>query len=260
MLDQELVGELKNHIPLELAEDIVKQFMSIKGDVATITLGRSAPGKFVETIVQILQYISEGHYSEIFKTGEVDNFLKNAESRQLKLPLDLKINVTRVARCMYSLRNKRGIIHKGTLDPNIYDLRYLYSSAQWTLSEIIRNLLSTEIDIANQLVEFIQIPAPTLVEDFGGKRLVLITGTAAEELLTLLLFYYPNSVLSSQLHKDMDRFAKQTVTNTVTSLYNQKLIEGNTNTGYKLTILGHHRAIDIAKKITISLRSGGPMS
>jgi hypothetical protein len=194
MTSLELISELKRHLPAELAEDIVSQFLSIKSDVATITLERSAPGKFVETVVQILQYLSEGSYSKSFKTGEVEDYLKNTESRPVKLQPDLKINVTRIARGMYSLRNKRSIVHKGTVDPNIWDLRYLYFSAQWVLSEIVRYILSTDMNTASQLVEFIQAPVPLLVEDFTNfskRRLVLALGTAAEELLVLLLSYYP---------------------------------------------------------------------
>jgi hypothetical protein len=47
MTPQELIGELKEHLPVELAEDLVNQFMSIRTDVATETLERAAPGKFV---------------------------------------------------------------------------------------------------------------------------------------------------------------------------------------------------------------------
>jgi hypothetical protein len=252
MTHQGLISELQNYLPLELAEDIVNQFLSIRSDVATFTLERSAPGKFVETVVQILQYLSEGSYSKSFKTGEVEDFLKNAESRPIKLLPDLRINVTRIARGMYSLRSKRSIVHKGTVDPNICDLRYLYSSAQWVLSEIIRNLFSTDMNTAGQLVEFIQIPVLLLVEDFSGfskRRLVLASGTAEEEMLTLLLSYYPDPISTSQIYKDMNRRHKSTVANTRTSLYNDKLIEGGPKLGYKLTFIGYRSATEIARKM-----------
>lgn len=254
MTNHELISELQNYLPSELAEDIVKQFLSIRTDVATSTLERSTPGKFVETVVQILQYLSTGTYSQSFKVGEIDDFLKNTDGYPVNFPPDLKINVTRIARGMYSLRSKRSIIHKGTVDPNIYDLRYLYSSAQWILSEIIRNILSVDMDTASQLVEFIQVPVSPLVEDFGdfsNRRLVLASGTAAEELLALLLFYYPNPISTSQLYKDMNRRNKSTVANAIKSLFKKKLIEGNSTLGYKLTLLGHQSATEITKKLAV---------
>lgn len=246
-----LIDELKKSLPRELAADVVNEFMSIRMDVATQTLERAAPGKFVETVVQILQYLSKGTYNKSFKSGEVEDFLKNTEARPINLPPNLKIVVTRVARGMYSLRSKRGIAHKSAIDPNIYDLRYLYTSAQWVLCEIIRHVLSADMNTAGKLVEFIQIPSSPFVEDFGDKRLVLNIGTAKEEVLTLLLHYYPASVLSSQIHKDMDRRASSTVSHAITALYSLRLIEGNKEIGYKLTSLGHQHATELAKKILI---------
>lgn len=251
MTPRELIAELKKHLPAELAEDLVNQFVSIRTDVATATLERAAPGKFVETVVQVLQYLAVGSYSDSFKSGEVEDFLKNTEARALNLPQDLKIVVTRVARGMYSLRSKRGIVHKSAIDPNIYDLRYLYSAAQWVLCEITRHALSTDIDTAGRLVEFIQVPASLLVEDFGDKRLVLKAGTAREELLTLLLHYYPMPVLVSQLHTDMNRRAPSTVSNVIATAYKKRLIEGNKRAGYKLTTLGYQHAIELAEKATM---------
>jgi hypothetical protein len=250
MTPSELIAELRKHLPDELADDLVNQFVSIRTDVATETLERSAPGKFVETVVQILQYLASGSYNKSFKSGEVEDFLKNTEARPLNLPQDLKIVLTRVARGMYSLRSKRGIVHKSAIDPNIYDLRYLYSTAQWVLCEITRQALSTDINTAGRLIEFIQVPASPFVEDFGDKRLVLRAGTAAEELLTLLLHYYPTSVLTSQLHRDMDRLAPSTASNAITAAYRKRLIDGNKKTGYKLTTLGYKRAIALVKKTT----------
>jgi hypothetical protein len=248
MTPSELIAELKKHLPDKLAADLVNQFMSIRMDVATQTLERAAPGKFVETVVQVLQYMYSRSYTESFKSGEVEDFLKNTEARPINLPPDLKIVATRVARGMYSLRSKRGIIHKGTIDPNIYDLRYLYSAAQWVLCEITRQVLSTDIDTAGKLVEFIQVPPSSLVEDFGDKRLVLRVGTTEEELLTLLLHYYPTPVLTSQLYRDMNRRAQSTVSNARTALYRRRFIEGNKKAGYKLTTLGYQRTIELVRK------------
>ena len=186
MTASQLTDELRKYLPSELAADLVNQFMSIRIDVTTETLERAAPGKFVETVVQVLQYLASGTYSKSFKSGEVEDFLKNTEARPVNLPEDLRIVLTRVARGMYSLRSKRGIAHKSAIDPNIYDLRYLYFAAQWVLCEITRHILSADMDTAVKLVEFIQVPPSSLVEDFGDKRLVLREGRAEEELIILL--------------------------------------------------------------------------
>jgi len=244
MTPKELIDELEKHIPSNLATDLVDYFLQIRADLATEVLERSAPGKFIETVVQILQFLETGKFHQ---SPNVDPYLKNLESRPAILHDDLRITLARIARSSYTLRNKRSIAHKGGVNPNIYDLRHLYSSTQWILSEIVRHILSSDINASNKLIELIQIPVTPFVEDFGDKRLVLKAGIADEELLTLLLYYFPNYTLSSQIFKDMDRRAKSTVSNTISSNYRKRLVDGNKQQGYKLTAIGYRKASEIIK-------------
>lgn len=242
MTPKELIDELSKHIPTNLASDLVKYFLQIRADLAVELLERSAPGKFIETVVQILQFLESGNFKE---NPNVDEYLKNLESRQTELPDDLRITLARVARSNYTLRNKRNIAHKGTVDPNIYDLRHIFSSTQWIMSELTRHLFLTDVNTSNKLIEFIQIPATPYVDDFGDKRLVLKPASSFEELLILLLHYYPNPVLLPQIEKDMDRRARSTISNSILSTYRQRLIDGNRQTGYWLTSLGYAEALRI---------------
>ena len=247
MIPSELIDQLKKNIPADLAVDLINNFLQVKSDVITGTLERSAPGKFVETVVQVLQFLDTEQYD---KNPKVDEYLKNLESRSTNLQEDLRITLARVARASYTLRNKRSIAHKGGVDPNIYDLRYLYSATQWIFSEIVRHALSSDMYTAGKLIESIQVPVDPLVEDFGNKRLALKVGTTEEELLILLLHYYPVPILQSQIRKDMDRRARTTVSNIITATYNKRLVEGDKQQGYKLTALGYNQAIELAKTMT----------
>lgn len=248
MTPSELINELGKHLPPNLAADLVNNFMQVRSDVSTETLERAAPGKFVETVVQILQFLDAGQYD---KSPKVDEYLKNLESRSGNLPDDLRITTARVARASYTLRNKRSIAHKGSIDPNMYDLRYLHVAAQWILSEVVRQVISTDMNTAGKLIEFIQIPISPVVEDFGDRRLVLKVGTAEEELLTLLLHYYPMPILVSQIQKDMNRRARSTISNTIAATYRKRLIEGNRQQGYKLTTIGYRQGVELVKgKVT----------
>lgn len=247
MTPSELIEQLKIRLPADVTCDLINSFVQIRTDVITGTLERSAPGKFVETIVQVLQFLDSGQFDT---NPKVDEYLRTSESRSANLPDDLRITLARVARASYTLRNKRSIVHKGGIDPNIYDLHYLYSASQWILSEIVRQVLSSDMDTAGNLIEFIQIPVTLIVEDFGDRRLVLKSGTAEQELLTLLMYYYPVPILTSQIHKDMDRRARSTVSNAIGSAYRKKSIQGNKQRGYKLTALGHRTANQLASSTT----------
>jgi hypothetical protein len=243
--EKELIKQLGSIIPNELAVDLVSNFAQLKSDSATKTLGRASPGKFIETVVQILQFFDEKKYD---KTPKVDNYLKNLENQATNLSENLRITLARVARASYTLRNKRNIAHKGEIDPNVYDLHFLFSASQWILSEIIRHTLSTDMNTAGKLIELIQMPVSPLVEDFGERKLVLIAGTAQEELLILLFHYYPEYVLISQIHRDMNRRAKSTVSNVVSSAYEKRYLERNRQQAYKLTASGYGIAMRLVQE------------
>lgn len=241
----ELTSQLNSIIPRELVADLVKSFQQLRYEVATETLEKSSPGKFIETVVQIMQFLDTNKYDKIPK---VDFYLKNLESQSTNLPDDLRITLARVARASYTMRNKRSIAHKGEVDPNIYDLRFLLSTSQWILSELVRQILSSDMKTASKIIEAIQIPVSPIVEDFGERRLVLKVGTTEEELTTLLFHYFPEYISISQIHIDMNRRAKSTVSNVISSAYRKRYIEGNKQKGIKLTAIGYREAMRIIQK------------
>lgn len=237
----ELIQKLNTKLPNELVKDLVNSFIQLRTDVVTETLERSSPGKFVESLVQVLEYLDDNEYSV---SPKVDNYLKSLESRPTNLSDDLKITLARVARAIYTLRNKRSIAHKGTIDPNIYDLRFLYSASQWILSEIVRHLVINDMVTAGNFIELIQVKVNPIVEDFGERKLVLQVVTAEQELLILLFHYFPEYVPQSQIQIDMNRRAKSTISNVISSSYKKRYIEGNKQKGFKLTTSGYSKALN----------------
>ena len=247
MTPAEISAALNKSLPESLSDELVEHFVSIRTDIRTGTVGGSAPGKFVETVVQVLQFMDSGSYET---SPKVDQYLKNLESRPSTLSDDLRITLARVSRAMYTLRNKRSIAHKNEIDPNLYDLKILYGSAQWVLSEFVRNSFGVDVAVAGKLVEFIQTPVDRIVEDFGDKRVALLSGTALEEFLILLLHYHPDPVRTSQVHKDMDRRKSPAVSTAIKKAYDGRLIEGSRKSGYVLTAWGFQAATDVAVKHT----------
>ena len=174
----ELVAALELRIPQGLAADLVDSFLIIRRDVASATLGRTAPGKFVETVVQILQHLATGNHDA---RPNVDAFLRDADNKAHGVDDGLRVCAARVARSMYSLRNKRSIAHKGEVDPNTYDLSFLLAGAQWILAELLRQMNGISMEEAGRLVEQVQAPVGGMVEDFGKRRLVHGDLTIREE-------------------------------------------------------------------------------
>jgi hypothetical protein len=236
----DLVNALAGLCPKALATDLTSEFLQMAMDVAVGLTGRSSPGKFVETVVQVLEFIDTGHFEN---SPKVDAYLKNAENSAPNLQGDLRITLARVARSMYTLRNKRNIAHKGDVDPNSYDLRYLFGSAQWIMAELLRHATQKSMQDTGALIEMVQAPVDAIVERFPTKHLVLADVSTKEELLLVLHGVYPDSRTGAELIRDLDRKKPDTVRRSLRDLWKVKLIEGDGSTGYKLTQMGYRESV-----------------
>jgi hypothetical protein len=241
----DLVAALSGAFPPALANDLVDTFLQIRQDVLTQTLGHSSPGKFVETFVQILQFLDAGKYDT---SPAVDEFLRKFDSQASSVPDGLRVCGVRLARAMYALRSKRNVVHKGELDPSGFDLRLLHQGAQWIVAELLRTVSGLQMAEAGAFVEMVQAPAGGLVEDFGGKKLVTKTLSSREEALILLHSEYPAPMPLTRLVKSMDRFDPSTVRKTTRLLWNEKSVEGEAKSGYALTGKGFAAAIEVIQQ------------
>ena len=241
-----LQSALARALPKQLADDLVAQFMEIRKDVATGTLGRGSPGKFVETVVQSLQAIENaGSYDS---RPKMDEYLKNLEARPSKLPDGLRICAARLGRAMYSLRSKRNIVHKAEIDPAAYDLRLLYAGAQWTVAELLALANGIDGEEAARLVGEVQLPVGELVEAIDGRKIVHADLTVREEVLVVLTSSHPLPISTSELMKSLDRRSASSVRNAVSALWKEKLIHRGVDRSVVLTEPGLRSGIRIAQE------------
>lgn len=229
-----LAGLLGPTLAADLAGDLVK----IRRDCATRTLERATPGKFVETFVQCLQYIDTGTYDT---KPSVDDYLgKKVENTSM--PEGLRICAARVARSMYTFRNKRNIAHKNDVDTNTHDLAFTHQGAAWIAAELLRHATGVSMQEAGALIELVQAPVGTLVEEVGGTRLVHANVPVKAELLILLHSHYPDAVAVDSVLKSLSRRSAGTVRNRLRDLHAEKLAHGDAKSGYRLTQAGHAAA------------------
>jgi len=241
-----LIDALAKKLPRNLCEDLVTEFVELRQDVATKTLGRSPSGKFIETIVQVLEFLETGNYST---PPNIEQYLKNVESRACPLDDGLRIVGARVARGMYALRSKRNILHKGNVDPNTHDLRYLLHGAQWLIAELLRNVSGLTMQESGQLVNMVYTPVGELVEDTGFGRLVLHdVRSPAEEVLILLHSHYGTVTSFQDIRQSLNRRREKDVRNALTSLWRRKLIDGSAKDGYVLTTKGFNEAVALSNR------------
>ena len=234
-----LARALANLVGSELASDLSSDFVKIRRDFTTRTLERSSPGKFVETVVQCFQYISEGTFDS---RPNIDDYL-NVRIENTSLPDGLRVCASRVARSIYTLRNKRNIAHKNAVDANIHDLAYTHQAAAWIVAEFLRYATGISMQESGALIELIQAPAGTLVEEIGDVRLVHADVSVRTEILILLHSYYPDPVSLTTIVKSLNRRKPATVRNRLSELYSQKLAHRGKDSSYRLTNAGHAEAV-----------------
>lgn len=223
-----------------LAEELTADFVKLRQDCATATLERASPSKIVETFVQCLQQMATGKYDA---KPDVDGYLSKRAENETALPEGLRICAVRVARSIYTLRNKRNIAHKNPIDPNTFDLALAHQGAAWIMAELLRNASGVSMQEAGTLIELIQAPVGTLVEEIDGTRLVHADTSVKGEILILLHSHYPERVLVPSILKSLSARSPGSVKNRLGDLRTAKLLHGDGKTGYRLTQAGHAAAV-----------------
>jgi len=235
-----LVHALTSLISNSLATDLVAEFVKIRRDVATKTLERASPGKFVESFVQCLQHMAQGRHDA---KPNVESYLTIGAENEIALPDGLRLCGSRIARSMYTLRNKRNIAHKGEVDSNTYDLAFVHQGAAWIMAEMIRNASNTSMEEAGALIELVQAPVGILVEDIDGTRLVHADVSARVKILILLHSYYPNYVSVEDIQMAINHREAASMRSRLSELRKKGLLFGTRETGYRLTNPGYTAAI-----------------
>jgi hypothetical protein len=244
-----LVTALSTIFPPKLAYELVEDFLIIRQDFSTKTLGRSSPGKFVETVVQCLQHLARGSFD---LKPDVESYLHRHVENEAKLPDDLRICAARIARSSYTLRNRRNIAHKGMVDPNSYDLAYLHHAASWLLAEFLRQSSGISMEEAGLLIAQIHAPIDEIVEEIDGVRLVHADVSIEDEITLVLRSHYPNYVPLAAIRASLVSRNQGTLGNKLRELVSRKRIFGNPSIGYKLTQTGFRNAGEISRRLTMA--------
>lgn len=245
MDETRLAGAIESLVGKALALEITADFLKLRRDVATGTLERASAGKFVESFVQCLQAMSSGTHCG---APSVDDYLKNRVENDTTLPDGLRLCGSRVARSMYTMRNKRNIAHKGEIDPNRIDLEFTHHGAAWIMAELLRTATGITMEEAGALIELVRLPVGTLVEEIDGARMVHAKVPLRLEILFLLHSQHPTPVTAAQLVEWVGKNAAATRSR-LSELRKRRLIVGNASKGFKLTSTGYTTASEEIQRL-----------
>jgi hypothetical protein len=243
-----LVTALTPYLSSALASELVGDFVKLRQDCATVTLERASLGKFVEAYVQCLQFLATGSFDA---KPDVDAYLSKKAENEVQLPEGLRVCGARLARSIYTLRNKRNIAHKNPVDPNRFDLALAHQSAAWIVAELLRSATGISMDEAGSLIELLQAPVGSLVEEIDGVRLVHADTSIRGEILILLHSHYPERVAVPSILQTMESRSAGSIKNRLGELRTAKFLHGDGKVGYRLTQTGHRAAVS---EIQLALR------
>lgn len=230
---------LSTTLPERLVDDLLGAFEAIQRDVITRRLGGGDPGKFVETYVQILQFLETGVFES---PPSVEGYLRPLESRACSLDDGLRVCASRIARSLYTIRSKRNVVHKGEVDMNMIDLRLVHAQARWLLSELLRQVAGSSMAEAGKIIEQLDVPFMDVIEDIGTRRIVTADISIEEEVLALLHSVYPDGMETDALKENMHRRNPKSVENKLRSMWEDRSIEEVRTKTWKLTQPGHRAA------------------
>ena len=197
--------------------------------------------------MQCLQRLTSKKYEA---KPNVDDYLARKAENETIVPEGLRIAGARVARAIYTFRNKRNIAHIGEVDPNYIDLAFTAHASAWIVSELLRVATGITMEEAGRLIAIVQAPIGQLVEEIDGVRLIHGKVTLEEELLILLHSHYAEDVPMMDIQATMKLRNSGSVGNKLRDLVAEKLVVGHTNGGYKLTTLGFNAAVVVIQKLT----------
>jgi len=145
-----------------------------------------------------------------------------------------------------SLADEDEFEHRGTInffdnqvDPNTVDLGFVHQAAAWILAELIRTASGITMEEAGTLISLVQVPVGSLVEEIDGMRLVHANVSVREEVRLAL----------QDLLRSMGSRSPGGIRNQLAILRTDKLIVGDTKTGYLLTQAGHAAATKIIRRL-----------
>lgn len=97
-------------------------------------------GQFIEVARRIIEYQLSGNYTPLADRLTIfsEKVLISLESHSSTISEVYRVLIPRTLYAMYCLRNKRGMIHKSSIDPNKMDATVLLGNAKWILAEFFR--------------------------------------------------------------------------------------------------------------------------
>jgi len=188
--------QLSTSIDSVLVDRLLDSYIDIKQNYY---LGKHKPseldaGHFAETVVRILQYLTNSDHSFTPLGKRLDNFDKEV-AHFMQLPTanfhdSLRLHIPRALYAIYGIRSRRGVAHLGgDVNPNLSDSTFVMATCDWIMTEFIRLYYTSSLAEAQKVVDSIVERKAPVIQDFSGYLKVLNPKLSVPRKILLLLYY-----------------------------------------------------------------------
>lgn len=157
-------------------------------------------GRFIEIAIRIIEFKTEGKYNRLEDRLPIFNEkrLKDFEQSNICNNISFKILIPRQLYSMYTIRNKRGMIHINEIDPNYMDATLLLNMQKWVLAELVRNSSQLDYEESLNVIDSIIAKENSLIWIEDNIFRILDNSLNLEEKI-LCILYYKNNINEKKL-------------------------------------------------------------
>ena len=202
---ENIKGILSSRISADLVDPLLEHYKELK---QKFFLGQYEPSqlncaKLAEVVVRILEYITKASYTPFGENVSLDVLTKELEQLPRgKFPDSVRIHIPRILRAVYDIRSKRGVAHKGEINPNLMDATFVVSACDWVMAELVRLYLVGDPSETQKIIDSIVERKVPIIEEFGDELKVLNPELpVADKILLILYRKHPNYVSTDDLRK-----------------------------------------------------------
>jgi len=193
---------LSTHIPKDILSALLDEYQNIK---QLFLLRKFQPSelnaaRFSECVLRLIEFLDTGSYTAFGKQLSTQNIISQA-NKNTNLPEGIRFFIPQLTRVLLDIRNKRNVAHVGgEVSPNYSDSLFVSHSADWILTELIRNYHTNNINEARKIVESInETKVPVVVDVDGFIRVQNTNLTGNHKTLVILYYKQPEKVRDTDL-------------------------------------------------------------
>jgi hypothetical protein len=242
MLDK-IAGNLKVQFDSKLVDELLSAYQEPKRNffLSGLRLSAVEGGRFCEAAMRMLQQVATGRFTPLGQLIDSERlFQQLREIPRGTQPDSIRLNIPRVLRVVYDIRNGRDTAHLGDgIDPNLQDATLVISNLDWVLAEFVRLYRDVDADEAQRIVDGLVARAVPTVQDFNGFLKVLKPGLQASPYVLLLLYESGTRGASlSEIETWVRPTMKSNLKTTLRRLVHDKAFAHDNGSRYFITKLG----------------------